>query len=67
MIFGMWDEVLFHLGPIPVDHLVVTEWVLIALIGTIAYLATRNMQLVPADYKMPLKQSSFGPMIFSPN
>ena len=47
MIFGMWDEVLFHLGPIPVDHLVVTEWVLIALIGTIGYFATRNMQMVP--------------------
>lgn len=47
MIFGMWDGVLFHLGPIPVDHLVVTEWVLIALIGIVAFSATKNMQLVP--------------------
>lgn len=47
MIFGMWDGALFYLGPIAVDHLVVTEWVLIAIIGTIGYFATRNMQLVP--------------------
>jgi F-type H+-transporting ATPase subunit a len=47
MIFGMFDGTLFYVGPIPVDHLVVTEWVLIALIGTIGYFATRNMQMVP--------------------
>lgn len=47
MIFGMFDGTLFYLGPIPVDHLVVTEWVLIALIGAIGYFATRNMQTVP--------------------
>lgn len=47
MIFGMWDGVFFHLGPVPVDHLVVTEWIIIALIGIVAFAATRNMQLVP--------------------
>lgn len=47
MIFGMWDSTYFHLGPIPVDHLVVTEWVIIALIGIIGFFATRNMQMVP--------------------
>ncbi|WP_054693581.1 F0F1 ATP synthase subunit A [Syntrophomonas palmitatica] len=47
MTFGMWDGTLFYLGPIPVDHLVVTEWVLIALIGIISFSATRNMQVVP--------------------
>ncbi len=47
MIFGMWDSRLFYLGPIPVDHLVVTQWVIIALIGLIAFSATKNMQLVP--------------------
>ncbi|MDD2585155.1 MAG: F0F1 ATP synthase subunit A [Syntrophomonadaceae bacterium] len=47
MIFGMWDSPFFDLGPIPVDHLVFTEWVIIALIGIIAFTATRNMQLVP--------------------
>ncbi|MDR1159614.1 MAG: F0F1 ATP synthase subunit A [Syntrophomonadaceae bacterium] len=47
MIFGMWDGAFFKLGPIPVDHLIVTQWVIIALIGIIAYAATRNMQLVP--------------------
>ena len=47
MIFGMHDGVLFHLGPIPVDHLVVTQWVIIALLGTIAFFATRNMQEIP--------------------
>ncbi len=47
MIFGMWDSTLFHIGPIAVDHLVVTEWCIIALIGIIAMMATRNMQVVP--------------------
>lgn len=48
MLFGMWDSVFFHLGPIPVDHLVVTEWAIIALIGIVSFCATRNMQLIPA-------------------
>jgi F-type H+-transporting ATPase subunit a len=47
MIFGMWDSTLFHLGPIPVDHLIVTEWIIIAFIGIIAMTATKNMQMVP--------------------
>jgi F-type H+-transporting ATPase subunit a len=47
MIFGMWDSTYIHIGPVPVDHLVITEWVLIALIGIIAFMATKNMQLVP--------------------
>lgn len=47
MIFGMHDGVLFNLGPIPVDHLVVTQWVIIVLLGTIAFFATRNMQEIP--------------------
>lgn len=47
MLFGMWDDVFFHLGPIPVDHLVVTEWAIIALIGIISFMATRKMQVVP--------------------
>lgn len=47
MIFGMWDGPLFHIGSINVDHLVVTEWCIIALIGIIAFTATRNMQVVP--------------------
>lgn len=47
MIFGMWDSALFHIGPIPVDHLIVTEWVIIALIALFAFSATKNMQIVP--------------------
>lgn len=47
MIFGMWDGPLFHIGSISVDHLVVTEWAIIALIGIVAFAATRNMQVVP--------------------
>jgi F-type H+-transporting ATPase subunit a len=47
MIFGMWDGPLFHIGSINVDHLVVTEWAIIALIGIFAFAATRNMQVVP--------------------
>lgn len=47
MVFGMWDSTLFYIGPIPVDHLIVTEWVIIALIGLIAFSATKNMQMVP--------------------
>ena len=38
---------IFNLGPIPVDHLIVTQWVIVAVIGLIAFLATRNMQVVP--------------------
>lgn len=48
MIFAYWDEVFFNLGPIPVDHLVITQWGIIALIGIIAFMATRNMQVVPS-------------------
>lgn len=47
MIFGMWDGVLFHLGPIPVDHLIVTQWAIIAVIGLAAFFSTRNMQAIP--------------------
>lgn len=47
MIFGMWDSVLFYLGPIPVDHLVVTQWCIIVILALVAYSATRDMQLVP--------------------
>lgn len=43
----MLHEKFFSLGPIVVDHLVVTEWVIIALIGFVAYSATKNMQVVP--------------------
>lgn len=46
MIFGM-EGVLFKLGPIPVDHLVVTQWAIVAVIGLIAFCATRNMQVCP--------------------
>lgn len=47
MIFGMWDGVLFNIGPIPVDHLIVTQWCIIAILGLIVFSATRNMQMVP--------------------
>lgn len=48
MIFGMWDATYFKLaGTIPVDHLIITEWVIIALLGIIAYSATKNMQMIP--------------------
>ena len=46
-VFGMWDAELFRLGPIPVDHLVVTQWVIIAVFGLAAFLATRTMKMVP--------------------
>jgi len=48
MIFGMWDAVFFKLGPIPVDHLIVTQWAIILVIGLIAFCATRDMKLVPS-------------------
>lgn len=47
LVFGMLDGALFHLGPIPVDHIIVTQWVIILLLGIIAFTATRNMQMVP--------------------
>jgi len=47
MIFGMWDSVYFHLGPIPVDHLVVTQWAIIAVLALVAFMGSRSMQMVP--------------------
>ena len=47
MVFAMLDGVFFKLGPIPVDHIIFTEWVIIGLIGLIAFFATRDMQMVP--------------------
>lgn len=47
MVFGMLDGVFFNVGPIPVDHIIFTEWVIIGLIGLIAFSATRDMQMVP--------------------
>lgn len=47
MIFGMWDAVLFKLGPINVDHLVVTQWAIVIILGLLAFMGSRNMQLVP--------------------
>ncbi len=47
MIFGMWDGVFFKIGPIPVDHLVVTQWAIIIVLGLIAFFATKNMQVCP--------------------
>jgi len=47
MIFGMWDSVLFHLGPIPVDHLVVTQWAVVLVLGLFAFMGSRNMQVIP--------------------
>lgn len=46
-MFGMWDAVLFHLGPLPVDHLIVTEWAIILALGVFAATATKKMELVP--------------------
>ncbi|MDO4540623.1 MAG: F0F1 ATP synthase subunit A [Syntrophomonadaceae bacterium] len=47
MMFGMWDSTYFHIGPIPVDHLVVTQWAIVLVVALIAFFATRNMQTVP--------------------
>jgi len=47
MIFGFWDSTFFKIGPIAVHHVVVTEWVIIALLAIIAFSATKNMQMVP--------------------
>lgn len=47
MIFGMWDQPYFYIGPIPVDHIVVTQWALIAILTVLAALATRKIEMVP--------------------
>ena len=46
MIFGMWDQPYFYIGPIPVDHIVVTQWALIAILTVLAALATRKIEMV---------------------
>jgi len=55
MIFAMWDQVYFYLGPIPVDHLVVTQWALIVVITLVAAISTRKMQLVPKGMQNALE------------
>jgi F-type H+-transporting ATPase subunit a len=69
MIFGMWDAEFFHIGPLPVDHLVVTQWGLILLVAFIAFLGTRKMTLVPRglqnvlEYWVEWTGSFFGEII----
>ncbi|MEA1961408.1 MAG: F0F1 ATP synthase subunit A [Bacillota bacterium] len=58
MMFGFWDGVFFKIGPIPVDHLVVTQWGIVAVIGLVAFFATRNMQICPSGL-----QNAFEAMI----
>lgn len=47
MIFGMWDQVYFKLGPIPVDHVIVTQWALILILVTLAAMSTKKMEVIP--------------------
>ena len=68
-VFGMWDAEFFRLGPIPVDHLVVTQWVIVAVFGLLAYFATRRMETVPRGAQNVIEMfveginSFFGAMI----
>lgn len=55
MIFAMWDQVYFHIGPVPVDHLIVTQWALIVVITLIAAISTRKMQVVPKGMQNALE------------
>ncbi|MGI6103418.1 MAG: F0F1 ATP synthase subunit A [Patescibacteria group bacterium] len=41
------SSVLFNLGPIPVTNTILTTWIVMALIGSFAFLATRQMALIP--------------------
>lgn len=69
MIFGMWDGVLFHLGPLPVDHLVVTEWAIIAILGLLCYFGSRSMKAIPTggqnvlEYVVSFTYDFFGQVI----
>lgn len=38
---------LFHIGPVEVSAVVVTSWVIIALLALVSWLATRNLKDVP--------------------
>ena len=54
-MFGMWDAVLFHLGPLNVDHLIVTEWAIIAILAVFAFSASRKMEMVPTGLQNVLE------------
>jgi len=47
LIFASSYEPLFHIGPVPVYDHIVAQWLVIILLGTVAYLATKNMQTIP--------------------
>jgi F-type H+-transporting ATPase subunit a len=44
---GLTPHVFFHIGPIPVIDQVFSAWVVMAVLLLIAFLATRNLQMVP--------------------
>ncbi|GAB5097997.1 MULTISPECIES: F0F1 ATP synthase subunit A [unclassified Caballeronia] len=48
-------QALFHLGPVPVSAPVVTTWVIIVLLGTLAALLTRRLALVPSKAQTVLE------------
>ena len=44
---GHGSTVLFSIGPLEVTGAVVTMWVIIAVLGVVSWLATRNLKEVP--------------------
>ena len=48
---GLAPHVFFHIGPIPVIEQVFSAWVVMAVILLMAFLVTRNLQMVPRGFQ----------------
>ena len=46
------SSVLFSIGPLEVTGAVVTMWVIIAVLGIVSWLATRNLKEVPGPLRL---------------
>lgn len=48
-------DVLFRLGPVPIDSAVVTTWVIMALLTAISWLGMRRQQVHPGTFQLVLE------------
>ena len=54
---GHGSTVLFSIGPLEVTGAVVTMWVIIAVLGGVSWLATRNLKEVPGPLQNPAEMA----------
>lgn len=54
------EGALFHIGPVEVSGVVVTSWVIIALLALVSWLATRKMKDVPGPFQCAAEMAISG-------